>query len=76
MKKEEPIMRYKTEQIDAMLSKGQSQTDWERVRGMSEEDIERNADADPDSPPYPYPADFWKDAERVLPKKKPLRLPA
>jgi hypothetical protein len=70
MKKEEPIMRYTVEQVDEMLSQGQSKTNWERVHSMSEEEIECNADTDSESPSYPYPADFWNDAEIVLPKKK------
>ena len=70
MKKEEHIERYTAEEIEQMLAQGQSKTDWERVRSMSEEEIEQGAEADPDSPAYPYPADFWKDGEIVSPKQK------
>ena len=70
MKKEKPIVHYTAEQIDALLMQGESQTDWKRIQGMSAEDIERNADEDPESPSYPYDADFWHDAELSSPKQK------
>lgn len=70
MKKEKHIVRYTAEELDAAITRGESQIDWERVRQMADEEIERNADEDPESPPYPYPPDFWRDAEIALPKEK------
>ena len=69
MKKEEFIVHYTAKELDAMIARGESQTDWERVCQMTEEEIESNADEDPGSPLYPYPSDFWQDAEIALPEE-------
>jgi uncharacterized protein (DUF4415 family) len=42
------------------------QTDWERLRSMSEEEIEAAAASDPDNPPTD--AEFWRDARTVYPE--------
>ena len=70
MKKEEHIVSYTAEELDEMIARGESQTDWQRVRRMTDDDIERNADTDLDSPVYPYPNDFWQDAELVSPQQR------
>ncbi|MEM8723572.1 MAG: hypothetical protein AAGE84_30555 [Cyanobacteria bacterium P01_G01_bin.39] len=69
MKKEEHIVSYTAEQLDEMIAHGESQTDWQRITSMTDEEIEQNAATDPDSPQYPYPKDFWQDVELVSPKK-------
>ncbi len=43
-------------------------TDWERVKAMTEEEIDEAARSDPDA--QPTDAEFWKDAEIVLPDGK------
>ena len=43
-------------------------TDWERVKAMTEEEIEEAARSDPDA--QPTDTEFWKDAELVLPDAK------
>ncbi len=43
-------------------------TDWKRVDALSEEEIEEAALSDADA--QPTTADFWKDAELVMPKSK------
>ena len=53
-KKEEHIVSYTAEELDEMIARGESQTDWHKVRCMTDEDIEQNADMDLESPPYPY----------------------
>ncbi|MEM9274526.1 MAG: hypothetical protein AAGA80_16400 [Cyanobacteria bacterium P01_F01_bin.143] len=70
MKKEERIVSYTAEELDEMIAGGESQTDWQRVHLMAEEEIEQNADTDLESLKYPYPDDFWKDAELVSPQKQ------
>ena len=70
MKKEEHIVSYTAEQLDEMIARGESQTDWQRVHSMTDEEIEHNAQSDPDSPQLPFPDDFWKDAEFVSPKQQ------
>jgi uncharacterized protein (DUF4415 family) len=50
--------------------KKQSLTDWDRLKGMSEEEIERNALSDPDSIPLPDDDPSWVTAKLVLPRNK------
>lgn len=46
--KEENITRVSWEELGQMEDK----TDWERLRNMTEEEIEQNALDDPDNPPW------------------------
>jgi uncharacterized protein (DUF4415 family) len=39
-------VRYTAEEIDEMLARGEDQTDWERVRNMTEEEIEAAIDSE------------------------------
>jgi uncharacterized protein (DUF4415 family) len=52
----------------AQARKMKSLTDWERVRSMTEEEIERNAAEDPDNPPWTE--EDWKNARVVFPQGK------
>lgn len=54
---EEHITRVTREQWAKLKGK----TDWEKVKGMSEAEIEKNALEDPDNPPLP--ADFFDKSE-------------
>ncbi len=38
------IVRYTVEELDEMIRRGEDQTDWERVRNMTDEEIEANID--------------------------------
>ena len=40
----ERIVSYTTEEIDAMIARGEDRTDWERVRNMTDEEIEASID--------------------------------
>lgn len=62
------IVRYSREEIERM---GPGQTDWERVRNMTDEEIEAAAASDPDSVPFGLD---WSDAELVIPKKQPVSI--
>jgi hypothetical protein len=42
------------------VKQSQSLTDWQKVKGMTEEEIEANANNDPDC--QPTDDDFWDDA--------------
>ena len=44
MQKSENIVRYTAEEIDEMLAHGEDQTDWERVRALTHEEIEASID--------------------------------
>ena len=64
----ERIVRYTAEEIDEMIARGESKTDWARVDATTDEDIERAIVDDPDW------ADFkdidWSEATLVIPKTK------
>ncbi len=47
------------------VKQSQSLTDWEKVKGMTNEEIEDLAKADPDC--QPTDDDFWDDATVVTP---------
>lgn len=53
----EDIRRYTSEQLGEMCARGESQTDWERVRAMTDEDVERAIAEDPDA--QGAPDDAW-----------------
>ena len=44
MPKQEHIVRYTAEELDEMLCRGESQTDWARVDAMTEEELEASID--------------------------------
>ena len=44
MGNKERIVRYTAEEIDEMIARGEDRTDWERVRNMTEEEIEASID--------------------------------
>jgi len=50
---------------------GPDRTDWERVKAMTEEDIQRNAESDPDNPPI---ADFSRAVIQPRPRKESIHL--
>ncbi len=60
---EEHIVRYSRRELPE-----DTETDWEQLEAMSEEQINEAAASDPDA--RPTDADFWKDAKIVMPKSK------
>ncbi|MDP9357136.1 MAG: BrnA antitoxin family protein [Chloroflexota bacterium] len=44
MQKHEDIRRYTADELDAMLRRGESQTDWARVDALTEEELEASID--------------------------------
>lgn len=48
MAKKENIVSYTAEEIDARLAAGKDRSDWERVRNMTEEELEAAIESDPD----------------------------
>ncbi len=44
MRKQEHIVRYTADELDEMLRRGESQTDWARVDAMTEEELEASID--------------------------------
>lgn len=47
MRKKENIVRYTAEEIDAMLARGEDQTDWARVMAKTEEELAADMASDP-----------------------------
>ncbi|MGK7959889.1 hypothetical protein [Crocosphaera sp.] len=43
------------------------ETDWDKIKGMTDEEIEKNALDDPDS--QPIPDEMWEDAQVVFPQQ-------
>ncbi len=44
MAKKERIVRYSAAEVAAMIARGESKTDWARVKAMPQEEVERLAD--------------------------------
>jgi uncharacterized protein (DUF4415 family) len=44
MRKKENIVRYSAEELAVKIARGESETDWERVKAMPQEEVERLAD--------------------------------
>ena len=62
-----------TRVTSAQARKLKSLTDWDRVRAMTDEEIERNASEDPDNPPWTD--EDWANARVVYPQgKEPVTL--
>lgn len=57
--------RVLIEQPDGSYRPAEPRTDWDRVRGMTEEEIERAAASDPDA--LPLDEAFWRKARVVIP---------
>lgn len=61
------IKRYSADELRAMRARGESRTDWSRVRAMSEAELERAIADDPDW--KDVPADWHEHALPVSPKQ-------
>jgi hypothetical protein len=64
--------RVLVEQPDGSYRPTESKTDWDRVRAMTEEEIEAAAKADLDAPPLDE--EFWRTARIVT--RRPRSTPA
>ena len=63
---EKHFRRYGKAEPEAMIARGEDRTDWSRVDGLSEDDIDDAALRDPDS--FVGDAAFWQAAELLYPK--------
>jgi uncharacterized protein (DUF4415 family) len=70
MASDEDIRRYTAEELEAMIARGEDQTDWAAVKAKTEEDLARDTASDPawDG----IPEDWYKDAVLVMPGRKRL----
>jgi uncharacterized protein (DUF4415 family) len=64
----ENIRRYSSDELDAMIARGEDRTDWARVDAMTDEEVERNAAEDPDDW-QPLPEE-WLRAKLVIPVRE------
>jgi uncharacterized protein (DUF4415 family) len=55
------------EQPDGSYRPGRGSTDWDRVKAMTDEEVEAAAAADPDAPPLDEA--FWQQARVVFPQQ-------
>lgn len=67
MKRKGDTVRYTAEEIDAMLARGESRTDWDAVKRMTEEELGASIAADPDDVHEPID---WTQAIKGLPPRK------
>ncbi|MBC2774233.1 BrnA antitoxin family protein [Rhizobium sp. AQ_MP] len=64
----ENIVSYTIKEIEEMIARGESQTDWARVDAMTDKDIERAMRDDPDWKDF---MDIdWSKAKMVIPDRK------
>jgi uncharacterized protein (DUF4415 family) len=50
------------------ISKAEHRTDWKRLRSMTDREIRKGIESDPDI--RPTDEKFWKNAEVVMPRRK------
>jgi uncharacterized protein (DUF4415 family) len=67
MRKRGGTVRYTADEIDQMLARGDSRTDWASVRAMTEEELEASIAADPDDVREPI---NWSHAVKGMPPRK------
>ena len=70
MEKERDTRRYTAAELEDLRSRGESLTDWARVRAKSEEELERDIAADPDF--AGMRADWFEAAKAVMPAPKKM----
>ena len=65
MARKEPVVRYTAEELTAKRARGESRTDWARVKVKTEAELAANTAADPAW--KDIPDDWYKDAKPGLP---------
>jgi len=70
MAKGEDIRRYAANELRAMIQRGESETDHARLAAMTDDEIERNGEADLRE--HGIPLDWYVDAVLVRPEPKKL----
>jgi uncharacterized protein (DUF4415 family) len=66
MRKEQHIVRHSAQALNAMRARGESQTDWERLDQMTEDELEHAVATDPDW--AEVPRDWYTRAVPFYPK--------
>jgi len=70
MQKSGTIVSYTAEEIDAMLARGESQSDWAAADAMTEEGLEAAIASDPDEAGLQHNLDNWDNVIIGFPKPK------
>ena len=72
MKRRGDTGRYTAEEIDEMLARGESRTDWAAVKAMTEDELEASIAADPDD--VHEPIDWSLAVEGIPPRKRDIHI--
>ncbi len=70
MENEKNIVRYSAAELEEMIARGESRTDFARILAKTEEELEQDIASDPDW--ADMPADWPAVAEAVMPPPKQL----
>ncbi|MDQ3655075.1 MAG: BrnA antitoxin family protein [Chloroflexota bacterium] len=70
MQKSGTIVSYTAEEIDEMLARGESQSDWAAADAMTEEELEAAIASDPDEAGLGYQPPNWDNVIIGFPKPK------
>jgi uncharacterized protein (DUF4415 family) len=72
MKGKGDTVRYTAEEIDEMLARGESRTDWAAVKAMTKADLEASIVADPDD--VHEPIDWSRAVKGIPPRKRDIHM--
>jgi uncharacterized protein (DUF4415 family) len=72
MKRKGDTVCYTAEEIDQMLARGESRTDWAAVKGLTEEELEASIAADPDD--VHEPIDWTRAVKGIPPSKRDIHI--
>jgi uncharacterized protein (DUF4415 family) len=72
MRKKDDTVSYTLDEINAMRRRGEDLTDWERVKAMTEEELEASIAADPDD--IHEELDWTKAFKGLPPRKKDIHI--
>jgi uncharacterized protein (DUF4415 family) len=72
MKRKDDTVHYTAEEIDDMLGRGESRTDWAAVKRMTEEELEASIAADPDD--VHGPIDWARAVKGMPPRKRDIHI--
>jgi len=72
MKRRGDAVRYTAEEIDEILARGESRTDWVAVKSVTEEELEAGIAADPDD--IHEPIDWSLAVKGIPPAKRDIHI--
>ena len=72
MKRKGDTVRYTAEEIDEMLARGESRTNWAAVKAVTDEELEASIAADPDD--VHEPVDWSRAVKGMPPHKRDIHI--